>query len=418
MVKNIKNLIQNLVERYYLIVLIVSFLTMFNINFFAGAIITTLSFFFSIKILLFQNNKIWFKSLIVFFILYNVLSGFNYFLNNLPIKIYFSEIQLQIIPIFFFFIGFNKRNSNNRMYNYTLYGTFFMCLIGLFLYIEQPDWYIEWRKNGLIDWVGNINVDSVILNLGLSSFFYTPYYTGYLSLISIIILLDLIYKNGFTIYYFLLFLLFSLTLLLSQMRVAWLFFVLLVFFTIIYWLIKKPKKGLFFLGIIFLIFSIFIFILKITLDSSILDILFERLYSTSSVVSERSSTWNIEIKNLFDLLFGHGLGSASHQAHYLGFSSITDGQYFKILYELGIFGFFLFLTIIFFSLIRGFKYFNYYFIEVLIILFFVFANVGANPLSMPIIIAIFWFSLGRIWNLTLLRNYMFKFNQNHISNLV
>jgi hypothetical protein len=188
--------------------------------------------------------------------------------------------------------------------------------------------------------------------------------------------------------------------------------VLLVFFTIIYWLIKKPKKGLFFFGIIFFIFSIFIFILKISLDSSILDILYERLYSTSSVVSERSSTWNIEIKNLFDLLFGHGLGSASHQAHYLGFSSITDGQYFKILYELGIFGFFLFLAIIFFSLIRGFKFFNYYYIEVLIILFFVIANVGANPLSMPIIIAIFWFSLGRIWNLTLLRNYMFKFNQN------
>jgi hypothetical protein len=181
--------------------MIISFFLMLDINIFIGTILTAMILVLGLKEVLSKNSKPLFEWAILGFIFYNVVSGINYAFNDFPLSVYYTEVKLQIVPIFFVFIGSYYKDVSNTMYNSLLYGSIFMSVVGLYLYFVQPIWYFEWRRVGMVDWIGETDVDYVLLTMGLSSFFYTPYYTGYLALVSSRVLLDLMYKNGLKIRY-------------------------------------------------------------------------------------------------------------------------------------------------------------------------------------------------------------------------
>lgn len=102
------------------------------------------------------------------------------------------------------------------------------------------------------------------------------------------------------------------------------------------------------------------------------------------------------------MLFGLGMGSCGHAAHYAGCEAITDVEYMKLFYEFGMFGISLLGFIIVSTLIRGIKRIKYLLGEVLILLYYLAAGIGSDSLTFFIFSVMFWYTLGRVWNVAYL----------------
>lgn len=390
---------------YYIFAMLIAFFFMFGVNLYFGFLVTAITFLYGFWKSFNKASYPLFKLVIIIFIFFNLLTGICYLFNRMPIQIYLSEIQLQLLPIFFFFIGNDENEIDRGFYKSMLIGSIFMFLVGIYLYFSMPKWYIDWKVEGLSDWVGKDNADFVTSTTGLSSFFYTPYYTGYFSVFALIYIISLIFEKGPKLLYLLMFLITLLILALAQMRVAWIVGFFIFFVSIFYGVFKKKKAGYYLMFIlIFMVSSILFFLFKNREYTIILDLIVSRFDSLNSAASDRSNTWSFAISNLLDLLMGHGLGTASHVANSFGYPAITDGNYFKMFFELGLVGTFLLAVIMILTLIRGLKFFKYLYVELGITFFITIACIGANPFSMPLIIAIYWFSVGRIWNFAYLKS--------------
>ena len=78
--------------------------------------------------------------------------------------------------------------------------------------------------------------------------------------------------------------------------------------------------------------------------------------------------------------------------------AIADGEFIKLFYEFGIVGMILLACVILPTLLRGIKFFKLYYVEVVIILFYLAAGIAADSLTLFVFSIMFWYSLGRIWN--------------------
>lgn len=399
-------------DNYYILVMFISFAVMLGVNLHIGVFITGLSLFYGLRVSLVKTYFIKIKLLIAFFIIYNLFTGIMYSFNNIPISIFFSEAQMQIVPIFFFFIGNDCRHTDFNFYKSTLIGSLFMFLTGLYLYFTMPEWYVNWKMAGLSHWLTQVDISYITTRSGLSSFFYTPYFTGYLSIVALAMILKLINKNGFKTLYIIFLFITLLVLVLAQIRVAWIVGMLILLISTIYGFFKGKRVSYYlsFSLIISLVFIIY-FISIHEEYSNLTELILNRFDSINNAVAERSQGWIMEANNNFYILIGHGLGSSSRLASVFG-NVISDGNYFKFFYEIGAIGVLTSFLIMISTLHRGLRYFNYFSIELAIVFFFTIAGIGANPFSMPIIIAIYWFSVGRIWNRSYL---MFLKNTNHES---
>ena len=126
----------------------------------------------------------------------------------------------------------------------------------------------------------------------------------------------------------------------------------------------------------------------------------ERLsqHDSASLVSSRSNQWKEAIEGFYmEPLFGLGVGSGGHLAEEVGLKPyVTDGSYFKILLEGGIFSFIPFISVLLLSLTKSFIQRKKYFIEFPLLLFFSLSMIGANVIDMPYIIMFMWYIIGRI----------------------
>lgn len=121
--------------------------------------------------------------------------------------------------------------------------------------------------------------------------------------------------------------------------------------------------------------------------------------ATSTLFSSRTYQWLEAIDGFCQApLFGLGVGSSGHVAFESNFRHpiVTDGSYFKILIEGGIFSFYLFMFIIIVTLRKAFKYRKRYYMEFPLLLFFACSLIGANIIDMPYIIFFFWYIIGRV----------------------
>jgi len=146
-----------------------------------------------------------------------------------------------------------------------------------------------------------------------------------------------------------------------------------------------------------LVSGFFVLIIILFVQNEVLlNTLIKRLISFNSAISERSSAWTYAWGNsFFETIFGRGYGVGGHRAIGHGIT-INDGNYFKMIYEMGILGFALFFIIVFSSIIKGrisCKEGRFYLIALYGVLF---QAIGSNVLTFQMISPLFWYCIGRI----------------------
>ena len=379
----------------------------------------TISKYFAFVLLLFiathvlkSNSVHGFSSLFTLFFSYCILSIVWYLGNGVSIKCYLNEVYNSLPAMFFFYIGMAEKREDNRFYKYFLFFCTACMLIGLFLYMTTPDWYMA-RRTELLNnqWYNSLTYkeEDVIKTMRFSSYLGSSYNVDFFALLAISVSLTAIYysyKNSKSplIAYVCLFINFAAAIL-SQMRVAMAYSVMALIFYIYQGKkhnsrIASSKLTAIFGTTIVIIITIGVAYLG-DRGSFVTDLLTERLeaMSFSQAVGER----NYQLKLLTDHwdmpIFGHGIGSGGSVARSMGYPAVSDCSYIELLYELGIVGFTLFATVLIKTVRRGLKYSKYYMTELVFIGFVMLACIGSNTLSMGFISTFpFWYCIGRIWN--------------------
>lgn len=320
------------------------------------------------------------------------------FMDTPPIGLLMRGIEMYFFPFGFFLIAQNSSEEEIALfYKRMFYAFMFTYIVGLYLYIESPTWYIDWRKEQLENWLGNSAQSYLDTYLNLSSFFYHPYFVGYTSIWATSYVLDKIRKSEkFPLIYIFCFLVIFVTSFLAQQRLC----TLVNIMTICYYLFLEVKEQKFRLsygvGLIILVGSIYIVILLNTYS-----VMFER-YSTllsGEILSDgRDIQWREAYSNFDNFIFGEGFNIAGHGAEDYHLPTIADGEIFKFFYEVGIVGCFFFYGFWYMTLRILKKNISIYIVEIPVIVGFVIAQYGANTFEMTNIIIIFWYCAGRIWN--------------------
>lgn len=389
MINVFKSLIKyKLYEFYNLLILVIILIQLFFIPSIRLGVITS----FVILVVLYKslNKHDFFKNtlvnkLVLLYLLYNSISLIWFIFSGIPVSVFFAEWSNSILPVFFFYISYKEDKSNYNFYNITLVAIIISFLLGYYLWTTAPPYYRIFMNT--------------TEGLGTDMLFFASLYgltaTGAFGVVGFLISSRLVVfsrgKKG-KIAMILCIVATILTFRRSAMLVLFLSVVLMHF--IAYLRFRFIKKRYFILELIFL-FTIFSYLIK---DYGYF---FENLIERSSMISEafdeRSDTWNYAFED-WTFILGKGLGSTGHKA--LGFTAnlIPDGNYFKIIAEIGIFGIFIFFAILITTFINGYKNFKNKYLEVGILASICLIGIGSNIFTYQSIAPIFWYSIGRISN--------------------
>lgn len=355
-----------------------------------------------------KKNDSNFIKLMAFYFVYNVFSFVFYAFNNTPFSCYFGVLESYLYPMLFVWLGYGY--SNDEQYNkWFLFSCLGCFLIGFYLYFTMPPYYVQFLYDfQTTGWTAKDNVSegSILAFSRFSSFFGTAYVISYLCIPALIISLGYsLYKNTVIPKYWLYIIAVAsfIAAQLSQMRIAMAYSVVVLLFFVFYSLkTNKSSKLLMVYSAVILAFIASLGVLG-ALDR--FDIISENILGRLSemnvekaidqrtfqyVVSSRATWWSY--------ITGLGMGSCGGQARAVGLAGVTDGEYVKLFYEMGLFGTALFIMIVLTSITRGIKHLRMYYIELIVVVYFLVAGIGSNSLTMNIPCAMFWYCLGRIWN--------------------
>lgn len=119
----------------------------------------------------------------------------------------------------------------------------------------------------------------------------------------------------------------------------------------------------------------------------------ERFLTVGSMVSERSYQWENVSKVLLDYPFGIGIGMLSHVTAANNFElAIPDGNYFRIIGELGPYGFIIFILLLIKGVIRGLMCGRPFYAVALIV--YALQAVGTNVFDFYYTSFVFWLLIG------------------------
>lgn len=344
-----------------------------------------------------------------YWLIYVLLSIVSYIFSRSPIECYISEIYVFILPVFFVFIG--SYDNDRQFYKWYVYAVIFCILVGLFLFIMQPPWYVKF----LLDfrnsaWYSTSTYDSVY-DIKFASFFGSSYAVSFFSTFASCILISDIYtekcKRIFNSRYiqFVFLAICYIGALLCRHRVAIIFPPAMFAFYILKGVFKGDKNNF----IVLLFFGVFIFVLSIIAERNSSTALFFVVEDVKNRFTEMTlenamegsrTNQNVDVLTSWDnIIFGDGLGSKNGGARQAGLPGITDGNFVKILVENGVVGLLWFLIFVSKSLKKALLRKNKSTIEAWIILFMLFAMTGSNGLCIEFYYsAIFWYAIGKIWS--------------------
>jgi hypothetical protein len=411
---NIDRLDRFILDNLYPIYIIYAFFLMLNINTYLSVFLFVFICYYGIKVSLisaFHSPYLWFKTIFIGYILYNLFSIIQYSINRMPLSIYISDIINSITPMMFFYIGINPHKLDNKFYDKILWACIFCFTVGIYLYITLPPWYLDWKVEMMNSmWYrqqGSVN-DEYYMEVGrFTSFFPTSYNTSCLGIISISIIFSYLLKYKFKMYYIFALFLSICAIILAKQRVAMVYALFIFSFYLFYNVFYKHgefhKVGLIVIGFIIVCISSYYFVPDERF-SQIVESVFDRVSSVNGAFDERTQQYDRIMKRWSNYALGHGLGSGGHAASQAGFTAVHDGNYHKLLFETGIIGFSIFAIIMIISIIRGIKYYKYLSIEIFIIFYYLAAMLGSNILVMRMNILPFWYCIGRIWN----QHYLYK----------
>lgn len=361
----------------------------------------------------FKNNNNQFVRHVSIFLLYSLLTVVFYTFNDAPLSCYTSSFRQFVFPIMFAYLGYSysKDNEFNKWY---LIACAFCFFIGFYLYATGPSYYVNYlneARSNLWYEAENKYVDetNILEFTRFSSFFTTSYIISFFSIPALV--LSLAYSIdekrplGKTWCYTIAAISF-IAAIICQQRISIAFSIVVVlFYGLFAGRISGGKKmaTIWFAYVVITIVAVVVFgqIAHFDWFDRIAELVGARFDAMNIMLamSERSGQYeSFDRVTGFSYILGLGLGSCGHAAGAAGLKGIHDGEFVKMFYELGIVGCVLFALPILSTLRRGLKSFNDYHPEVIITIFYLVAGVGADSLTFFVYSAMFWFSMGRIWN--------------------
>lgn len=395
------------------------FLGMLGINLFITTFLYIFSIYYGVKVSIISSNFKYFKFLFTGYIIYNVLSIIHYSFNGIPLSVFGTDFLNVVYPMIFFYIGLNSQKTDNRFYIGILLGSLFCFIVGFYLHFSIPQWYLDWKveqQNNM--WsrkFGDVS-EYGFLEMGrFSSFLASSYTTSTLSVIGLSISINYLFRRKKFYTYFFIFIVSVLAMFISMQRVGILYGLFVISLYNLYGIFCKKKNIKRFL--LLEIFVIVICMVSLSMNNrnfQVFDAVSSKLTNTmiKDAFNERAGQYKNIMDNWKNYWFGDGLGSGGHAALKEGFVAVADGNYYKLLFETGIFGFIWFAFLMILTILKALKKYKYYSIELLIVLYYLAAMLGANILEFRFAVIPLWYCIGRIWNDKYLNNIII--NQDHI----
>lgn len=358
------------------------------------------------------------KKVFTIFLCYNLLSVIWYLFNGITIRCYFNEIFNSIPAMFFFYIGLSEQRKDERFFRYFLLSCTICMLIGFYLYLALPGWFIS-GKTELINqqWGSQYNYteNDVGLMMRFSSYLGDSYEADVYAIFAFGIALSFLYNNKSYFSTNLLYIFIFINLvaaIMTQQRVAMAAVVCYFCFFIMWGYKNNNKKEA---SKMVLIVSIFLFLIIpfiVVKFSDRMDTIIELLngrmeeMSFSKATKERNYQLLLLTNHWGNPIFGMGVGSGGSVARSFGYVGVTDCSYIELLYEIGIVGTLMYISILLKTVKRGLKHIRLYIAELCMIGFVVVACIGSNTLTMGFTAILpFWYCMGRIWNPYLINHY-------------
>ncbi|WP_074613583.1 oligosaccharide repeat unit polymerase [Polaribacter dokdonensis] len=377
----------DLLKNYYFISVLIYFsaiyLTFIRVGLFMSFILVLAStvLYYKKKFLIRKGLDV----LVIFYIIYNIFSFVFFTFSGLPYSVFFKEFSNSILPIIPFYF-FGRLNYQNSFYNTTLYALAGCFLVGFYFYFTLPYNYMFFMNK--IDGTGTnpigytINYHSI---LGITA-------TGSLGAISLLLSLGKLYNSKFKKGK-IIFLICLVALVLSFRRAALYtgLFAILWFNYLIIFKFKSQKFKILFFELFIVLISIY---KLLEFNPEFLDDLYERFNSFSDAIDSRSGSWFAGLSHTKSFITGDGLGRYGHKAVEFSNLYIPDGNYFRMIAELGFVGFSIFLLIIFNAIKLGIYNLKDNYINICIIIMVCLQAVGSDMFSFQIVAPLFWFAIG------------------------
>jgi len=331
--------------------------------------------------ILLLNSSI--NKLVLLYLLYNTGSVVWFLLTGFPISVFLAEWSNSILPILFFYFAYYEKKQSYNFYHITLLTLVFSFILGFILWMRESPLY-----RVFMDTTEGVGTDMFFFQslFGLTA-------TGALGVIGFLISSDIVLKsNGRKEKIALAICMVTIILTFRRSALLVLALAILSMHFIGYFRYRFIRKRYLLVEAIFLYY---IFTLVSNNYENFFTELIERGSMISEAFNERSGTWSYAF-NYGNLVIGDGLGSFGHKV--IGYSKIliTDGNYFKMLAEIGIVGSFLFFAILIASIILGFMDFRNKYLEVSIVLGLSLMAIGSNIFTYQTLAPIFWYSIGRL----------------------
>lgn len=374
-------ILELLVNNYYLMVMFLYLIVLkqpsFRVGVYSAIIMAVITIFYVLKYgvsLRVSNVEAW----IIIYLCIVIFSGVNYIMGEGNVTAFFQTAANSVLPITFFWCGKNGIRFSRKTF---LFSFNICCLIGIYLLIKKPTWYYLFC------------IEKGYSYTRLSSCFGSTA-VGTLSCIAMLYTIEMI-KDNTSIVWKIQYLLSCSFVLLSMQRSAW----IAAFLTLIilhYWLLKWKTIKPYHVGIeiISSIVGCFVF------WQYIMNI-FNRWILEHKVSGEKSfeifgrtSQW-IQSIGQSNWLTGSGLGMRGHRATVVG---VADGDWIRLLCEIGIVGVISLLIIIVISLKNAFWDTKRGIVPAMIIVIFFLQAIGSNVFEFQILAPVFWMSVGEIVN--------------------
>lgn len=316
---------------------------------------------------------------VLLFVLYSMISAIAYSVNNIPVSVFISAASNALLPIVFYLSGRNGIKFKRSSYYIALD---VCCLIGIFLLITKPQWYVAYCRGRGISYTR--------LSSGLGSVA-----IGTLSTIALIYAIsDIIEsrgKKGKLQYAFSMAFVF-----LSMQRSAWAVGILSVFVMHYYVFFKWHTVGKKYLLAELLAIPCGLFMFRGPIINMVARWMKEKAsHGNIGMISSRAPQWINGVKNS-NWIIGSGFGTRGQKAVQFVKVSIGDGGWAVLLCELGIVGLIIFALIMTKVIKKGIYSFKKLYVPMLIILLFFLQAIGSNVFMFQLLAPFFWMSVGEI----------------------
>lgn len=329
--------------------------------------------------------------LIVGYLVYNLLSVIWLTRSGLPVQIYIEEFSNSILPVVFYFLGKSIQDGTERFYQWFVTAVLYVSILGLILYILAPQFYLDFLMDAYISKADvdtmRVRMHSVIGSTCLGAL------TTYGMLASAFFMKKGEKKN--MICSIILFFLNCFFAFMSNQRAAMVVAILVIVYInwLIFFVFKTIPKRSFFVEIA--VIAAGIAALCLVRMDIVMKIIY-RLASLPGAIGQRSEQWVVAMETLTNTWLGNGLGANGHKAlAYEGAHIIADGGLVKLFCEEGVFGFSIFLFILFLVCKAALQNMKEYYVEIGLIVVTLIASLGSNIIAFQLTAPIFWFAVGR-----------------------